>query len=160
MTLIKSVLILAIGILLSSCSTDPKRNLLENTESEQLIGPWKPIKFVAVHQDGTSNSFETYGGCGEYTRWTFAKSGRFSKEEVIANANGSCEHDREGATIESGTWALLEQDTLSIFISYTDGGMALYRSEIRFLDTSTLRLSYEGDVPEMEYFYVEFARVE
>ncbi len=160
MNTVKSILVLTAFILLGACSTDAENDRTENIESELIIGTWRPIKFVAVHQDGTSNSVESYEGCGESSRWTFAKSGRFSKEEFKVNGNGSCEQDVEAATIESGTWALLENDHLSIFISYTDGGTDLYRSEITFLDHNTIRLSYEGDSPEIDYFYGEYTRVE
>ncbi|RKN81370.1 lipocalin family protein [Ulvibacterium marinum] len=160
MNTVKSILLLTVAILLGACSTDAEKDRMENTKTELILGTWKPIKFVAVHQDGTANSVETYEGCGESNRWTFTKSGRFSKEEFKANANGSCKQDMESSTMEIGSWALLENDQLSIFIAYTDGGTDLYRSEITFLDHNTIRLSYEGDSPEIDYFYGEYTRVE
>ncbi len=154
------ILILTVAVLLGACSTDAERALEENPDSERLIGTWKPMRLVAVRQDGTSHVLDSYKDCGERNRWTFAPSGRFSKEEFKENEQGSCEPNTAAASIETGSWALLEKERLSLFFSYTDGRKELFTPAIRFLDATTMRLSYEGAAPEMEYFYGEYVRVD
>ncbi|WP_282076128.1 lipocalin family protein [Maribacter aquivivus] len=134
--------------------------MTENTESELIIGIWKPTKFVDVDQEGTSNTVETYEGCAESNRWTFNENGGFDKEEFRENGNGNCEQDLESSNIESGTWEKIEGKNFKIFITYKDGGTDTDRPEITFPDKNTMRLSYEGDVPEIDYFYGEYTRVE
>ncbi|HUH47943.1 MAG TPA: lipocalin family protein [Arenibacter sp.] len=140
--------LLALFIIFSSCSKD------DDSNSNSIVGIWKPIKEIDVCSNGSEEKID-YDSCEQTGRFVFEKSGSFSKIDNYLNNNGDCELDES----YNGTWTLSDGD-----LSLNFGGLSLPAAYFE-LSGNTLRIGQYDDSwscqdgSSVSYYYTEYIKV-
>jgi len=157
----KLVLLIALtSFCLISCSSENDKNLNGKLNTNHIVGIWKPIKFVEVYQNGNSKTVETYSRCLENNRIIFTENGGYDREDYSEQGNGNCQEKKESSNIISGTWEKLDGNLFRLKIIYKNGNSDTSRPEVTFPNNNQMIFTWDGDVPEISYFFQEFNYVE
>lgn len=143
---IKLFLVTLIGLfILSSCSSDDSNS---NSNQDQIIGVWKPIKALEVTPSGTYTY--NYSSCEQQSRYTFSTNGNFDFFDYNDNS-GTCSVDDVGFI--SGTWERINDTQIKISNIYQSETEIDIPDSVTFPNNNLMRVTYGG-------YYVEFSRVE
>ena len=142
---------LLIGLLiLSSCSNN------DDSNSNSIIGVWKPVKEVDVCSTGSEQSSD-YSACHQQSRYTFNADGSLTIVDYQLE-NGDCIITYN----ENGVWQL-NNDNLTLTIGGETNNPTFFE-----LTNNTLRVGYYDSDPNdpcdggnlPSHYYTEFNRVE
>ena len=95
---ILSKLILLGSILLIGCSSNDNELPATDSNQDQFVGAWKPIKFVSICAAET-NYEEIYSACEQNGVLTVKSDGTYSQSSYYDNGS-VCEED----IVVTGTW--------------------------------------------------------
>ena len=142
---------LLIGFMILSCSSDD-----DNSNSNNLIGTWKPIKEVDICSTGSEQVSE-YSECRQTGRLTFS-SNESMTVTVYEVDLGVCEQIYNA----NGTWTL-NGDDLTITIAGETDSPTFFE-----LTNNTLRIGYYDSDPNdpcdgenlPSHYFTEYTRVQ
>ena len=140
-----------IGIMtFNSCSNDD-----DNSNSNPIIGTWKPIKKVEICSTGSVETYE-YSECEKNGRTKFFSNGNLNITDYYLN-NGNCEQTNN----TNGSWNI-NNDVFTLTINeftYTPDFFELENNilKIGLLPSYTTIYCESG---QLSNYYIEFIKVE
>lgn len=122
-----------IGLLILSCSSDDNDNI--QTETELIVGIWKPLSELQV-VNGVEET-DSYA-CGEVTTFTFLQNGDYTFTSFQQDDNNDCIEQNE--YIISGTWEKLQANEYKLTTSFENINTSEIQTEIE-----TKEITFSGN---------------